>query len=89
MGSTAYGFLISVFCLSRPCPEDGGEAFAMADHEKVPPLGEDALEAVNDAMVALHERYHGRRPASSRTIMMATTCSLVCSVTSTPTWRRR
>jgi uncharacterized protein YbcI len=33
------------------------------------PLGDDVLEAVNDAMVALHERHHGRRPATSRTQM--------------------
>jgi uncharacterized protein YbcI len=33
-------------------------------------VGDDALEAVNDAMVALHERYHGRRPATARTQMM-------------------
>jgi uncharacterized protein YbcI len=31
---------------------------------------DDALEAVNEAMVALHERYHGRRPATARTQMM-------------------
>jgi uncharacterized protein YbcI len=31
---------------------------------------EDVLEAVNEAMVALHERYHGRRPATARTQMM-------------------
>jgi len=35
-----------------------------------PPVAEDVLEAVNEAMVALHERYHGRRPASARTQMM-------------------
>jgi uncharacterized protein YbcI len=33
-------------------------------------LGDEALEAVNEAMVALHERYHGRKPATSRTQMM-------------------
>jgi uncharacterized protein YbcI len=33
-------------------------------------VGDDALEAVNEAMVALHERYHGRKPATARTQMM-------------------
>jgi hypothetical protein len=28
------------------------------------------LDAVTEAMVALHERYHGRRPKSARTRMM-------------------
>ena len=28
------------------------------------------LEAVTEAMVALHERYHGRKPNSARTLMM-------------------
>jgi uncharacterized protein YbcI len=34
------------------------------------PIGDDVLEAVNEAMVALHERYHGRTPKSARTLMM-------------------
>jgi uncharacterized protein YbcI len=42
----------------------------MADHEEAPPVGDDVLKAVNEAMVALHERYHGRAPATSRTMMM-------------------
>jgi uncharacterized protein YbcI len=42
----------------------------MADYEEAPPVGDDVLEAVNEAMVALHERYHGRTPATSRTMMM-------------------
>jgi uncharacterized protein YbcI len=36
----------------------------------VPDLDEDVLEAVSQAMVALHERYHGRKPATVRTRMM-------------------
>ena len=39
-------------------------------------LGDEVLEAVNDAMVALHERHHGRKPATSRTHM--TEDMLVC-----------
>jgi uncharacterized protein YbcI len=34
------------------------------------PVGDDALEAVNEAMVALHERYHGRKPGTARTQML-------------------
>lgn len=37
-----------------------------------PPLTGDALlEAVNDSMVALHERYHHRAPATARTQLMS------------------
>ena len=32
--------------------------------------GDPKLEAVTEAMVALHARYHGREPASARTQMM-------------------
>jgi uncharacterized protein YbcI len=42
----------------------------MANHNEGPPVGEPALEAINEAMVALHERYHGRRPRTARTQMM-------------------
>jgi uncharacterized protein YbcI len=43
----------------------------LADHEAIPtPVSDEALEAVNAAMVALHARYHGREPASARTRMM-------------------
>jgi uncharacterized protein YbcI len=44
--------------------------FAVADHRERAPVGDDVLEAVNDAMVAIHERYHGRRPASASTQML-------------------
>jgi uncharacterized protein YbcI len=42
----------------------------MEDYEPDPVVSDDVLEAVNEAMVALHERYHARKPASSRTMMM-------------------
>ena len=42
----------------------------MADPDKASIVGDDVLYAVNAAMVALHERYHGRKPASARTQMM-------------------
>jgi uncharacterized protein YbcI len=40
------------------------------DAEQGPVVGDDQLRAVTEAMVALHERYHGRKPASSRTMIM-------------------
>ena len=33
-------------------------------------MGDAELEAVNEAMIALHERYHGRKPATARTQML-------------------
>jgi uncharacterized protein YbcI len=33
-------------------------------------VGGDALAAVTEAMVALHERYHGRKPVTARSQMM-------------------
>ena len=33
-------------------------------------VADEVLDAVNDAMVALHVRYHGRKPASARTLML-------------------
>jgi len=42
----------------------------MADQSQGSLVGGDTLEAVNEAMVALHERYHGRKPATARTQMM-------------------
>jgi uncharacterized protein YbcI len=42
----------------------------MADLTHATPMDEEVLEAVNDAMVALHEHYHGRKPDSARTQMM-------------------
>jgi uncharacterized protein YbcI len=36
-----------------------------------PPLkGEDMLDAVTEAMVALHERYHHRAPVTAKTLML-------------------
>ena len=42
----------------------------MADAPQGAPLGPTELEAVSEAMGALHERYHGRRPVTIRTQMM-------------------
>ena len=42
----------------------------MAGLTRGPPVDDEMLEAVTDAMVALHERYHGRRPVSARSQMM-------------------
>ena len=33
-------------------------------------LDEAQLDAVTEAMVALHERYHGRKPVTARTQIM-------------------
>lgn len=42
----------------------------MADLTKSPESGEPGLAAITVAMVALHERYHGRKPGNARTQMM-------------------
>ncbi|SRR5579871_6310449 len=34
------------------------------------PLGSDVLDLVTDAMVALHERYHHRKPLEAKTQLM-------------------
>ena len=34
------------------------------------PVGEEELEAVTESMVALHERYYGRKPSSAHSRMM-------------------
>ena len=42
----------------------------MANPQQGAPFGTAQLEAVSDAMGALHERYHGRRPVTVRTQAM-------------------
>lgn len=42
----------------------------MANPTEFPPVDDDTLAAVTEAMVAIHERYHGRKPASANTRMM-------------------
>jgi uncharacterized protein YbcI len=43
----------------------------MAGHDPdSSPIDDHVLDAVTEAMVALHERYHGRKPKSARTRMM-------------------
>ena len=42
----------------------------MADLDNGAAVTDDALAAVNDAMVALHQRYYNREPVSARTVMM-------------------
>jgi uncharacterized protein YbcI len=42
----------------------------MGEQAQHPPVGDEQLHAVTEAMVALHQRYHGRAPASARTQML-------------------
>ena len=42
----------------------------MGERTEDVPLGDETLIAVNDAMIALHERYHGRKPVAARTTML-------------------
>ena len=43
----------------------------MANHDpKLSIIDDDVLESVNEAMIEIHERYHGRKPRSARTQMM-------------------
>ena len=42
----------------------------MGEHRAKPSLDEESLIAVNDAMIALHSRYHGREPVTARTQML-------------------
>jgi uncharacterized protein YbcI len=37
---------------------------------EAPLTGDELLAAINDAMVALHERYHHRKPAAAKTTML-------------------
>jgi uncharacterized protein YbcI len=42
----------------------------MANPADATPVEDGQLEAVTEAMVTLHERYHGREPATAHTQMM-------------------
>ena len=42
----------------------------MADPGDPPSVSDAQLEAVNEALVVLHERHHGRRPRTARTSLM-------------------
>ena len=42
----------------------------MADPGDQASVSEAQLEAVTEALVGLHERYHGRKPGSARTLFM-------------------
>jgi uncharacterized protein YbcI len=42
----------------------------VADLTEDPGLTDEALDAVTEAMVALHERYHGRKPGTATTRVM-------------------
>ena len=66
--ATLVGF--SPFCLAREPQSGGRESQAVCRHPKPPLSGEDLLQAVTDAMVALHERYHHRKPVTAKTLML-------------------
>jgi hypothetical protein len=42
----------------------------VSEHRPDLPLGDEVLNAVNDAMVALHKRHHGRKPVTARTTLL-------------------
>jgi uncharacterized protein YbcI len=42
----------------------------VGEHTQNGQLGDETLVAVNDAMIALHQRYHGRQPVTARTQML-------------------
>ena len=42
----------------------------MTDAEDRPALGDEVLEAVETALVGMHAHFHGRRPATARTMMI-------------------
>jgi uncharacterized protein YbcI len=42
----------------------------MANLDDAPPIGDEQLASVSEALGSMHERYHGRRPASTHTQMM-------------------
>jgi uncharacterized protein YbcI len=42
----------------------------MGRDEQSVPMSDEVLDAVNDAMIALHTRYHGRAPGTARTRLM-------------------
>jgi uncharacterized protein YbcI len=42
----------------------------MANPDGEAPIGEVQLQALTEALVALHERYHGRKPGTARTQLM-------------------
>ena len=42
----------------------------MTDQAEPGALGDSELQAVTEALVALHERYHGRRPVTAKTRVM-------------------
>lgn len=42
----------------------------MANLKNAPPIGDEQLAQVSEALGDMHERYHGRRPASTHSQMM-------------------
>ena len=59
--------LLSLF-LARDRPQRDKRGALLATPDGL--HGEPLLAAVTEAMVAMHEHYHGRRPASAKSLMM-------------------
>jgi len=60
----------SPFRLARvTSPEDAREKAAMSAPD-APLTGDELLAAVTEAMVALHQRYHHRKPVSAKTLLL-------------------
>ena len=55
---------------ARSFPRTAERGSAVADQRHGAPHGEGFLEAITEAMVAIHERYHGRKPGNAHTILM-------------------
>lgn len=58
-----------------------------ASHDALP--GGRVLEEVSAAMVAMHERYHGRAPAAAKSLWMGDDLLACVLGVSIPTLRRR
>ena len=55
-------------CRAGDCLRETARSIFVATSDGL--SGEPLLDAVTDAMVRIHEHYHGRRPASAKSLMM-------------------
>jgi uncharacterized protein YbcI len=69
MGYAQGSFVWYVFSTSRAiCLQRDERGILMVETDGL--QGEPLLAAVTEAMVGMHEHYHGRRPASAKSLMM-------------------